>query len=186
MRMTLAIVSLAASTAFAQVGQSRTGIQGSPPPVMQAQIAAPPKLSREDEDFVKKAGVANLAEIKFGELAAQKGATPEIRKLANTMVNDHKNVADQLDSIASREGITRPKELEPEQQAVYHRLSALSGAEFDKAYLEQVKNDHEQAISAYQDEAQKGANAELQSFAQSTLPSIRQHHEMISRPTETM
>jgi len=102
------------------------------------------------------------------------------------MIDDHTKVGDRLQTIASREGFTLPKELTPEQQAAHDRLSALSGAEFDKAYREQLKQDHQEAISVFQNEAQNGTDPQFQSFAQSTLPSLRHHQQMASRPTKTM
>lgn len=54
------------------------------------------------------------------------------------------------------------------------------------AYMDQLKTDHQQAISLYQGEVQNGSDPQLKSFAQSTLPSLRKRQQMTNRPTKRM
>jgi putative membrane protein len=142
--------------------------------------------SKIDESFVKNAATANLSAIKLGQLAVQKGSTAEVRKLGQTMMDDHRKVNDKLQSIAKGEGMMMPTEISSEDQAVYDRLSGLSGVEFDRAYKDQMKRDHKQAISLYRDEVQNGVDPQLKSFAQSTLPALEQHQQMVGRPLHRM
>jgi len=195
MRVTIATLScLMASTALAQVRPTPNtpdNREMTPPP-----IAAPAeprdtsgqagtakaKPSSADEQFLNDAARASLSEINLGQLAVQKSTTPQIRKLAQTMIDDHQKVSDRLQSIASRQGFTLPTRLTSDQQAAYDRLSALTGSDFDSAFLDQLKSDHSQAISLFQDEAKNGRDPQLKSLAQSTLPSLRHHQQMATRP----
>jgi putative membrane protein len=59
-------------------------------------------VSNSDEAmFVRKASEANLAEIKLGELAMEKGSTNEIREYGQMMVKDHTMAQTQLAQIVS-------------------------------------------------------------------------------------
>jgi putative membrane protein len=162
MRVTLvAIVSLIASVALAQ-------------------------LSNVDQSFVGQAAQANLATVKLGELGVRKGSTAQVRSLAQSMIDDHKKLGDKLQSLATSENFSLPAEPSAEQRATYDRLSALSGAAFDRAFIGELKNGHEQTISLFQNEAQNGGDAQLKSFAQSSLPALRHHQMMVNRQSHQM
>jgi putative membrane protein len=180
--MIVAIATLAASAAFAQTnpppGQENAPGQMNP--------SGQGNLSKSDQTFIKNAAAANEAEIKLGRLAEKKGSTEQVRKMAQTIVDDHTKVNNQLKTIAGQEGFTIPLELTPDQKAAYDKLSSLSGAEFDKAYMDRLKQDHQKAISLYQNEANNSTNPQLKSFAQQTLPALEQHKDMASHPMHKM
>jgi putative membrane protein len=190
MRMALiAVSSLLASTAFAQA---------QPPPQPQPQPQAQPQsntgnngvgseLSTGDRQFVNDAAQTNLAAIKLGQLGVQKGSSAELRNLAQMVVDDHKNLGDRLQLIASmRKNVKLPTEPNPQQRATYDRLSALSGSDFDRAFLDELKTAQGRAITLFQVEAQSGVDPQLKIFAQSTLPSLRQNQQMVDRRANNM
>ena len=59
------------------------------------------------------------------------------------------------------------------------RLSGLKGAEFDRAYMSQMVEDHEADVEAFQEQADNAADAELKAFAAKTLPTLKKHLEQI-------
>jgi putative membrane protein len=63
-------------------------------------------------------------------------------------------------------------------QAVYDRLSQLHGAEFDRAYMQDMVKDHKNDIAEFQKEANRGKNEDLKSFASETLPTLQEHLKM--------
>jgi putative membrane protein len=197
----VAIASLLGSLAFAQTAPSTGGYGTGPrenpgtnspsvtePHQIRGQKGVQPSssLSRADQNFVNQAAQANLAAIKVAELGVKKGSTADIRNFAQTMRDDHKKLGDKLQSIATRENFPLPAESNAEQRATYDRLSALSGPTFDRAFLDAMNTDHQQAISLFQSEAQTGTNPQLKSFAQSTLPSLLHHEQMVNRKVNKM
>jgi putative membrane protein len=143
-------------------------------------------LSSADQSFVTEAAQTNAAEIKLGELGVQKGSTAQVRNMAQMIIDDHKKVGDKLQSIATRENFALPGVPNAEQRATYDRLSAMSGTDFDRAFLDEIKTDHQQAISLFQNETRNGTDPQLKSFAQSTLPSLRHHEQMVTRQVNKM
>ena len=56
------------------------------------------------------------------------------------------------------------------------RLSGLSGAEFDREYIEQAGNkDHEEQAKLFQRQASRGSDPDLKAFAAKTLPIVQSH-----------
>jgi putative membrane protein len=62
------------------------------------------------------------------------------------------------------------------QSAEYRELSAKSGAEFDKAYVNMMVENHQKSIALFerQQEAKLG-NKDIQEFISDTLPTLRDH-----------
>ncbi len=131
-----------------------------------------------DREFVKKAVPGNLVEVRLGELAQQKGASDEVRKFGSHMMTDHARANEQLKQIASRLNLTAPDKLDEDQQKDVDRLSKLSGAEFDREYMDLMVSAHEKDIKAYEKQGKDGQNSDLKDFAQKSLPTLQEHLKM--------
>jgi putative membrane protein len=149
-------------------------------------VAFANELSPGDRQFVDRAATINQFEIKAGSLALDRASSPEVKTFARKMIDDHGAVANQLKQIATREGFQLPTNLTPEQNADYQKLARLSGAAFDRAYLDLMTNGHKQAIELFQTQAQTGDDPTLKAFAQKTLPSLHQHENMAERDLHKM
>jgi putative membrane protein len=68
-------------------------------------------------------------------------------------------------------------------QEMVNKLSALSGAEFDRKYMEEMVKDHEKDVAAFQRESTSGSDADLKAWAAKTLPTLREHLQL-ARDTE--
>jgi putative membrane protein len=137
--------------------------------------ANPSTVSSSDKKFMEKAAKDGMAEVKLGQLAAQKASAPEVKQFGQRMVDDHSKANDQLKQIASNKGVTLPTELDKSAQKEHDKLSKLSGAEFDREYMNHMVSDHKKAISEFKNEANKAKDADLKQFASSTLPILEEH-----------
>jgi putative membrane protein len=63
-------------------------------------------------------------------------------------------------------------------QEMMGKMSALSGAEFDRKYMDQMVKDHEKTVSLFERESTKGSDAEVKAWAAKTLPALREHLRM--------
>ncbi|MDB6167658.1 MAG: hypothetical protein JWM88_522 [Verrucomicrobia bacterium] len=57
----------------------------------------------------------------------------------------------------------------------YKRLASKSGADFDKAYLKAIIDEHEDAIKQFEKASKNNDDPAVQSFAAKYLPTLRQH-----------
>jgi putative membrane protein len=136
------------------------------------------QLSSQDQTFVKNAAAGGMMEVELGRIAAQKASSADVKSFGQRMVTDHSKANTQLMEIASQKGVTVPKALPADMQKEMDKLSKLSGAEFDKMYMSHMLKDHHKDISEFEKEASKGADSSLKSFAQTTLPTLREHLQM--------
>jgi putative membrane protein len=140
-----------------------------------AALAAP---APADKAFAMTAAQSGLAEVQAGQMASQKATSGSVKQFGQKLVTDHSQANDQLQQIAQQENLTLPTQPNSTQQAQGQRLSGLSGAAFDKAFVLDEVQDHQQAIATFQREAKSGKDPALKDFAQKSLPMLRQHLQM--------
>jgi putative membrane protein len=139
-----------------------------------------------DHKFAMEAAMGGMMEVELGRLAAQKGASDEVRQFGQRMVDDHSKANEELMRVASSKGMTPPATLDAKHQAAIQKLSALSGEKFDKEYVKMMVGDHKKDVAAFQKEASRGMDADLKTFAASTLPTLQEHLQMIQRINDKM
>lgn len=139
-----------------------------------------------DHKFAMEAAMGGMMEVELGKLAASKGASDEVRQFGQKMVDDHSKANDELMQLASGKGMTLPTAPSAKHQAEMQKLSALSGEKFDKEYVKMMLKDHKKDVAAFEKEANGGMDAELKAFAASTLPTLREHLQMIQRINDKM
>jgi putative membrane protein len=128
-----------------------------------------------DAEFAKAAAEGGMVEVKLGQLAQEKGSSDKVKDFGKRMVDDHTLAGEQLKTVASQENIALPSELNKHDQAMYNKLSALSGDAFDRAYAKDMVNDHRKDIDDFKQEAGNGKNQAIKSFASQTLPTLQDH-----------
>lgn len=134
-----------------------------------------------DMKFAMEAAMGGMEEVEMGRLAAEKGASDEVRQFGQRMVDDHSKANQELMQIASSKSMTLPTALDPKHQADMQKISALSGEAFDKAYVKMMVKDHKKDVSEFQKESMRGADTEIKDFATRTLPTLQEHLQMIQR-----
>src|ERR1044071_4992429 len=139
-----------------------------------------------DHKFAMEAAMGGMAEVEMGRLAAQKGASDEVRQFGQRMVDDHSKANEQLMQIASSKGMTPPTTLDAKHQAAMQKLSALAGDKFDREYVKMMVSDHKKDVGEFQKEASRGTDADIKAFASSTLPTLQEHLQMIQRINDKM
>jgi len=135
-------------------------------------------VAQADKDFMTEAAQGGMAEVKLGELAKTKAQNQEVKTFADRMVTDHTKANDELKSLATKKGVTLPTDLASEDQKTYDELSKLSGAEFDKAYMDAMVKDHDQDVGEFQKQAKAAKDKDVRDFATQTLPTLKSHKSM--------
>ncbi|MFN2492046.1 MAG: DUF4142 domain-containing protein [Pyrinomonadaceae bacterium] len=131
-----------------------------------------------DEEFVMKAANGGKLEVELGRLALRRGRSALVKQFGRRMVTDHTRAGNQLKHLAARKGITLPGDMDAEGTEAISRLSALSGSEFDRAYMDMMVSDHEKDVSEFESEASSGADRDVKAFARKTLPTLKMHLRM--------
>lgn len=140
-----------------------------------AVVARAQNASVQDKQFVAEATSGGMLEVRLGEYASFNAANEKVRKFGEHMAGDHSQANEKLKPLAYDKGIEMPKQLDPQDQQVLDRLEKLKGAEFDKAYMAQMVDDHEKDIAAFEKEIESGSEPEVKAFAETVLPKLKLH-----------
>jgi putative membrane protein len=132
-------------------------------------------LSEQDRAFIQDAAKANQDEINLGKLAQQKSSNPQVKSYGQTLVNDHTKNLKELENLAAKKGVS----VEPNQGATarseYQLLQGMSSAMFDRSFVSQMEQDHEKAISMFEQALKDTQDPDLRNYINSTLPVLRKH-----------
>ncbi len=146
-----------------------------------AQTPAVPAL--DDATIVAIFDAANTADIETAGLAARKGFHKDVRELGQTFVEAHNQVRQQGRDLAKKLGVTPtpPKDDAGARDhvAAMRKLRALSGAEFDRAFLAHEVAFHRSVIAAVTQTLLPAIqNPELRTFVQNVAPAFQGHLAM--------
>jgi putative membrane protein len=96
----------------------------------------------------------HTSEVELGNLAMQKATDPRVKAYAENVVADHKARMRRDDNLMNGLGVT-PRETAASQQIKSNadqqmtRLNGMSGADFDRAYIESQINYYRSAIDVF-------------------------------------
>lgn len=136
------------------------------------------EMTNDDKEFVAMAGLGGLAEVQMGNLALQKASNAEVKAFAQRMLTDHSKTNGELTNFATAKGLALATELAGDPKAALEHLMSLSGAEFDKAYMQHMVEDHEKVVAAFDKASTSATDADLKAWTGRTLPTLKEHLEM--------
>ena len=79
-----------------------------------------------------------------------------------------------------------PTMLSPEHRTMMDKLSKLTGAAFDREYIQGQIKDHAKTAALFESQSKNGQDARLKEYATTLLPSIRKHGQMASDIANSM
>jgi putative membrane protein len=135
---------------------------------------------------------ANQVDINAGKLAESKGTNKDVKAFGKQMVTDHTGVNKQATALATKLKLT--PEDNPTSQSLKKggeenvaKLRTLSGAAFDKAYIDHEVVYHEQVLDAIDKTLVPNAkNAELKDLIVKVRPAFVGHLEHAKKIQSTL
>lgn len=140
--------------------------------------SSPNRLSAADRQFMAKATQGGIAEIRLGQLAAQRAVSDDVKQYGQRMVTDHTNANNQLMQLATQKGVTLPQDTDAQHKAFRARIGQIPGRRFDQTYMNQMVRDHSQTVALFQRQAQRGQDPDVRAFAATNLPIVQEHLQM--------
>jgi putative membrane protein len=128
-----------------------------------------------DSKFMMTAATAGMNEITLSNQALTKSTNEEVKQFAQTMIDEHTKVGDELKSLATTKNVTLPMEADAKHQAALTKMSSMTGSSFDMEYVKMMVKDHEKAVELFQKQSTKGKDEEAKAFAAKTLPALQGH-----------
>ena len=150
-------------------------------------------LSSGDAEFVKEQLAMGTAEVELGKLAQERGSHRDVKAYGQMMETDHRMAGEELKEIANRAAAKSDKRGDDEAKDAHgdhielrEELSKLSGADFDRRYIEQMIEDHEEGIEDVEAKAEGADHPQIRAWAASTLPKMRNHLAKAKLVQETL
>lgn len=145
--------------------------------------AKAPAPALDDATIVAIFDNANTVDIETGKLAAERGHSNEVRQFGAMLARDHDMVRQQGRDLAKKLGVTPTPPAgdnsAQDQAAVIRRLSALRGAEFDRAFLQREVQFHKDVIAAIKTTLLPAIkNEELKALVVKVAPAFEAHLQM--------
>lgn len=191
--LTSAIV-LCPVAVFAQMDQEPQ-VQQSQPPMQQQQHpsvhptpqampndsnATPGMTGQQMKDkiFLRKTTEGGLSEVALGKLAADKGASDDVKALGSKLAADHAELATGMKPIADSMGVRLPRDMNKEDKHKYEQLATLSGDEFDKAFILAIMQDHRKDWREFHEELMATNDPDIKAQIEKSEPVMRDHMRM--------
>ena len=130
-------------------------------------------LSTADQTFIQDAASINQTEVALGPLA-QKSSNPRVKAFGRRLEADHSKAQKELESLAAAKGVALER-FDSSKSPEYGKLSAMSGAEFDRAFATQMVEGHKKAIALYEQALKTTRDPDLRTYINNTLPALRTH-----------
>jgi len=140
----------------------------------------------DENDFAVKAANGGMFEMELAKMAQEKAASKDVKEFAAMILTDHMAASEELKAIAAKKNITLPTTLGKDEQEDVDEMAKLTGAEFDKKYVDAMVEDHEKDVKLFQEASIAGQDPDLKQFAGKTLPTLQKHLERITTIDKNM
>ena len=137
-------------------------------------LAAGTAYAASDHAFIRKAMQGDNSETRLGTIAAERGASPEVRDFGRMLARDHAAAKQDAVRVARALGVAPTSNMTPEARAEERRLARLSGRDFDHEFARYMVENHRKDIEDFQKQARSGG-ALTRRLADQTLPVLRHH-----------
>jgi putative membrane protein len=156
-----------------------------------------------DREFVETSMGSGMLEVELGKIAQQKATNPEVKQFADMMIRDHSKAGEELKQVAQQHSLQAQAQLEDNHRDLIQRLSGLSGAEFDREYMNAMVDSHQDVIDHLQSRADvdrfgdnqgsvspepsdNPVESSLNQWAAETLPTTRHHLDEARRINDSL
>jgi putative membrane protein len=132
----------------------------------------------DDKKFLAMAAQSDVNEIKLSELATDKATNPAVKAFAKKMITEHKAMTASMKPFADSWGLTPPTDVDSDHQDEWNKLNGLSGADFDKEYIDAMVSDHAKALDAFTSEAKDTKDAKFKAAVIKGKTHVAAHKNM--------
>jgi putative membrane protein len=128
----------------------------------------------EDTQVYTQAMMGGQKEIAASQLVEQQGSNADVKKAARKIESDHKAFGKKVEAAAA--GKVTP----PASESISTiALEGKTGADLDKAYVDEMVTDHQKTIAMFENAAKNASTPEAKKLAEAGLPTLRDHLKMV-------
>ena len=134
-----------------------------------------------DGAFVAAAAQSGLAGVTLGRIAVEKGSRPEVKKIAEQMVQLGERMNDEVKPLLKAQRLAAPTEMDARQKRAHEWLLKLSGTDFDRAFVASMSSTRTTELMVFQRAADRAHDPALKAWAAKTLPILQEQQEALTK-----
>ena len=136
-------------------------------------------VEKVDADFIATVNDIINAEVTAGKLAMAKGSDKRIKNFGRIMVKDYTKGLAKLNKLTVAKRIPLTDSLRPETANKISELNKKTGKDFDRAYIDYITADHNNAIAIFEQAQKNCFDKEIKSIAGKGILVFKRHLEAI-------
>ena len=123
-----------------------------------------------DTQFYTQALMGGEKEIAASQMESKQGSNADVKQAATMIASDHTAMGKKIKAAAGSK-VAAPTP----DSAMTASLQGKTGADLDRAYLDMMVTDHQEAIAMFENAAKNASTAEAKKLATDGLPKLRDH-----------
>ena len=148
-------------------------------PLPHEQILTGQMTNQSDVNVVTQSYRIVQLDNQEGQLAATQSSNPQVRALAAEIIGKANQLYPLLEAQVRRTGIRPPRALPGEMQRKIERISGLHGRAFDRQYLADQIESHQQAVKVFQDAQARTEDQGVKDTVMTALPVVQEDLEKL-------
>ena len=133
------------------------------------------------DTFVREAASAGMFEVESAQFVLDRNVGGEEATFARRMLNDHQRANQELRSAAQASRIPVPPDMMPKHKTRLDTLRSLQGQNLVRRYHEMQEQAHNEAVELFERASRDLSDQQLRSYAERTLPTLREHRGMLQQ-----
>ena len=134
-------------------------------------------LNASGQSFLTKTAQDSQYEFAAAQLALQKAQSNEVAQYAQRLLADHSTFNKQIMQLARSKEMMLPVTLDSQENAKLEHLKQLSGAAFDRQYVQEMAQDNASSTQEFQQAGSAASDSALKSFITQFLPVQQDHYK---------
>ena len=133
-----------------------------------------------DANVVDVLTVANQGEVDYSQIGVDKATNASVKEFAQMMVKDHGTMLDAVKSLSSRLNVVpatndKANDLKEENTKDINDLNTKTGKDFDKEFMDEQVDMHQETLDLLNDLDGRTTNADLKAAIAEAKPKVQAH-----------
>ena len=139
-----------------------------------------PDVAWTDANVVDVLTVANQGEVDYSQIGVEKATSPAVKEYAQLMVKDHGTMLEGVKALATRLNLMpaandKANNLKEEVAKDINDLNAKTGKDFDKEFIDEQIDMHQETLDLLTDLDGRTTNADLKAAIAEAKPKVQAH-----------
>lgn len=135
----------------------------------------PIAIAKADQEFITKARMCGLYEVKSAEMAMKHSLPAEVQRFAERLIDDHTTAGKELDELAKRKGFASQTIIDEKHQDKLTKQEEAKDKAYVETWLEYQVAAHKDGVAHLEEAVKDAKDADVRAFAAKHLPTMRAH-----------